>query len=743
MRVGTQWLIGRNLFAKDDTAVSPSDRARWGSLKNLIETLEPTYTDITARAPAFYCVALNRMVIHSDFQPPMAEKNAESICSIVVWSELDNDQKAINVSVSHYLGGDTYTWEQATIHRSKQHENPIQLWGAVHNLDAELNGELPVPEMSHSDEQYVSWPVLYMFTWMFARGGIALGAQTSLELWLVTIRISAEISATLTVRGPPMATVHIGFWVFAFNVNFSNLNDSLVLQIAQTVRKESRAFGNGNHTKDVLQAQRYVLHLDKGLQGATGSNQKQVITTCKHYAVYDAESNRNGQNYNPTQQDLGELYFSAFKTCVRDAGVGSIMCSYNAVNGVPSCANEYLLKTVLREHWGSANQPYHYITGDYDAVNNIWHSHKFVDSAAAAAAVAINAGTDSDCGYNGFAYNPNLMTAANKTWITEAKMDQALTRLYTGLFTVGYFDCQSQYDSLGWQDGSTGDAQQLAYTSAAAGIGLLKNNGALPIQSAGSKKIALMVLELTQPLKCKATTRVRRRTKINTADTSGFSDATTAASKSDVIIFCGGIDTSIEAEGFDLSSITWPGNQLDLISSLSKLGKPLVVVQFGGGQIDDSAQLSNPNSLIRLLVSIFDPNVRPSSDSPGRTYKWYTGKPVLPFGYGLHYTNFSTSTASTLKSTYDIASLVASAKNDASTFETLTVAVNNTSKVTSDYVAIMFVSTKDGGPSPYPNKSLVSYARAKSIGAGQTKSVDLTMSLGSIARASGDGDLVL
>ncbi|KAM0363123.1 hypothetical protein ACHAPK_011165 [Fusarium culmorum] len=270
-------------------------------------------------------------------------------------------------------------------------------------------------------------------------------------------------------------------------------------------------------------------------------------------------------------------------------------------------------------------------------------------------------------------------------------------------------------------------------------------------------------------------------TKINTADTSSLSDAINIASKSDIIIFCGGIDTSIEAEGFDRSSITWPGNQLDLISSLSKLGKPLVVVQFGGGQIDDSALLSNPNvsnlvwagypgqnggyavvdtlfgkfspagrlpvtqypAIYNSQVSIFDPNVRPSSKSPGRTYKWYTGKPVLPFGYGLHYTNFSISTASTLKSTYDIASLVAAAKNDASTFDTLTVAVKNTGKVTSDYVALMFVSTKDGGPSPYPNKSLVSYARAKIIAAGQTKSVDLAMGLGSIARANSDGDLVL
>jgi len=62
-----------------------------------------------------------------------------------------------------------------------------------------------------------------------------------------------------------------------------------------------------------------------------------------------------------------------------------------------------------------------------------------------------------------------------------------------------------------------------------------------------------------------------------------------------VIIYAGGIDVSIESEGHDRSTIEWPGNQLDLIAQLSQLGKPLVVIQFGGGQVDDSALLSNSN----------------------------------------------------------------------------------------------------------------------------------------------------
>ena len=65
------------------------------------------------------------------------------------------------------------------------------------------------------------------------------------------------------------------------------------------------------------------------------------------------------------------------------------------------------------------------------------------------------------------------------------------------------------------------------------------------------------------------------------------------AKSADVIIYAGGIDTSIESEGHDRTNIDWPGNQLDLVQQLSALGKPLVVLQFGGGQVDDSALLKN------------------------------------------------------------------------------------------------------------------------------------------------------
>jgi xylan 1,4-beta-xylosidase len=68
-----------------------------------------------------------------------------------------------------------------------------------------------------------------------------------------------------------------------------------------------------------------------------------------------------------------------------------------------------------------------------------------------------------------------------------------------------------------------------------------------------------------------------------------------AAKKSDAIVFAGGIDNTIEAEGQDRTNLTWSGNQLDLIQQLSIVGKPLVVLQMGGGQVDSSSLKSNVN----------------------------------------------------------------------------------------------------------------------------------------------------
>lgn len=604
-------------------------------------------------------------------------------------------------------------------------------------------------------------------------------------------------------------------------------DDDLINSVATVISTEARAFGNAGFAgldfwtpninpyrdprwgrgmetpgEDVYHTQNYVYSLVTGLQGGVNPDFKRIISTCKHFAAYDIENGRTGNDLNPTSQDMSEFYLPIFKTCARDAKVGSIMCSYNAVDGIPSCSSEYLLQNVLRETWGFT-EPYNYVVSDCDAVANVYDPHHYVADYPQAAAVSLNAGTDLDCGAT---YNYlNVSVLSNMT--TEAILDKSLTRLYAALIQVGYFNPPAEYSSLSWADVNTTHAQSVAYQAAVEGMTLFKNDGTLPLSSSLSKVAvigpwanATVQMQgnyagtapfLISPLSVFeskwSSVQYAEGTQIDTTSTADFSAALSAAQAADYILYLGGIDGTIESEGFDRTSISWPGNQLDLISQLSALGKPLVVVQFGGGQIDDSTLLSNSkvnallwagypgqdggNALFDVLTgafppagrlpvtqypaayinnnNIYDMNLRPTSSIPGRTYKWYTGEPVVPFGYGLHYTNFTVAWDSVPSTTTsDIPTLVkkAGGVKDLAPFATLTASVKNTggpANLASDYVGLLFLSSSDVGSAPRPNKQLVSYGRLHGVKVGSSQQLSLTVNLGALASADDNGNLYI
>ncbi|CAL5871232.1 uncharacterized protein PFLUO_LOCUS5480 [Penicillium psychrofluorescens] len=627
----------------------------------------------------------------------------------------------------------------------------------------------------------------------------------------------------------------------------ASFDDPLTGEIASVIATEARAFVNGGYAglsymtpnlngyrdprwgrgmetpgEAVLVIQNYVKNLIPGLQGGLNPQYKKIIATCKHYAAYDIETGRNGNDLNPTQQDLAEYYSLGFKTCVRDAKAGAVMCSYNAVNGIPSCGNRYLLQNVVREHWGFS-EPHNVVIGDCGAVYNIYDPHFYVSGMAQAAAIALNAGTDIDCGPVAYDFlNESIPT--NLT--TERALDQALTRAYSSLLQAGYFDNPAEYASYSWADVNTQASQQLTYQSALEGIVLLKNDGTLPLPKVLNNVVVIgpMANATTQmqgdyygtppyfvtPVQAfqnKASgVQYQIGTLTNTTSTANFSAAINAAQNSDYIIYVGGIDLTVEYEGHDRTTIEWPGNQLDLIQELSALGKTLIVVQLGGGQVDDSNLLNNTgvNGLVwagypgqdggsaiydvitgvqsvagRLPVtqypgdyinevSMFDMNLRPVGGSPGRTFVWYTGTPVFPFGYGLHYTNFSVSWASKPATSYNIGSLGNSATRnkqratsnselldwpsyttfegpylDLEPFIDISVNIKNTggnANLASDYVGLLFISTTNGGPSPYPNKELAAYGRLHNIPVGSTEKLTFSLTLDNIARTDVDGN---
>ncbi|KZT29804.1 glycoside hydrolase family 3 protein [Neolentinus lepideus HHB14362 ss-1] len=610
-------------------------------------------------------------------------------------------------------------------------------------------------------------------------------------------------------------------------------DDPLIVAIGTVVSTEARAFNNygragldfwtpninpfkdprwgrGQETpgEDPYHLSQYVYSLIQGLQGGLDPEPYfRVAATCKHFAGYDMEdwngNVRYGFNAIITEQDLSEYYFPSFQSCVRDAKVSSVMCSYNAVNGIPSCASTYLLQNVVREFWGLTED--RWITSDCDAVDNIYTPHNYTATLAEAVADAMNAGTDIDCGTT---YSEALPDAYAQGLVSETQLYNALVRQYASLVRLGYFDPAEiqPYRQLGWSAVNTPQAQILAYTAAVEGIVLLKNDGTLPLTSS-IKNIALIgpwanattsmqgnyqgiAPYLISPLMAAQAAGYSVTyvfgTNITSNDTSGFAAAVAAANAADAVIYAGGTDETVEREEVDRYNITWPGNQLDLIAELQQVGKPFVVVQFGGGQVDDTVLKGNASvnalvwagypgesggtALFDILsgkfapagrlpitqypadyvnqVAMTDMTLRPSATNPGRTYKWYSGTPIYEFGYGLHYTTFELSWLVEPSGTYNIQTLVQqtgllSPYLDHAPFGTFNVLVRNTGAVLSDYVTLLFVSGTYGS-TPYPNKQLVSYTRLHALPASYGISVaSLTVTLGSLARADSYGNMWL
>ncbi|TVY71522.1 putative exo-1,4-beta-xylosidase bxlB [Lachnellula suecica] len=424
-------------------------------------------------------------------------------------------------------------------------------------------------------------------------------------------------------------------------------DDELILAVATVVSTEARAFSNGNAGglnywtpninpyrdprwgrgqetpgEDPFHLSSYVNQLIIGLQGGLDAQPyKKVVATCKHYAGYDIENwqghQRYGYNAIITSQDLREYYLPPFQQCARDSHAQSIMCSYNAVNGVPTCADEYLLQTILREYWGWTNED-QWVTSDCDAIHNIFSAHNYTKTAEEAVADALNAGTDLDCG----TYSPlHLGDAYNQSLYNISTLDRSLIRRYASLVRLGYFypPENQPYRQITFTEVSTTASQELALQAAEEGIVLLKNDGSLPLSSS-VKTVALVgpLASATYQMQgnyqgaapylvspCYAASQVWTATTctegvaVNNADVVGFPGAVTSASVADAIIYVSGIDNTIESEGSDRNNITWPGEQLELISQLAALKKPLVVVQMGT-QVDSSSLVSNPgvNSLL-------------------------------------------------------------------------------------------------------------------------------------------------
>lgn len=261
-------------------------------------------------------------------------------------------------------------------------------------------------------------------------------------------------------------------------------------------------WGRGQETygEDPFLTGRMAVAFVSGMQGNDPTHFR-VVSTPKHYAVHNGpELLRHGFNVDVSPYDLEDTYLPAFRAAVTEANAQSVMCAYNAIDGAPACANTMLLQDHLRDAWNFSG----YVVSDCGAVGDIFTGHRYAKDMAHAAAAAVQAGTDLECGFGTKQAFPALVEAVHKKLIREAELDNALRRLFRARFKLGMFDPPSSYDygRIPMSEVNSTEHRQLSLQAARESMVLLKNeNHTLPLK-ADISRIAVVgpTAELVQSL---------------------------------------------------------------------------------------------------------------------------------------------------------------------------------------------------------------------------------------------------
>ncbi|KAI8548244.1 hypothetical protein RHMOL_Rhmol07G0258200 [Rhododendron molle] len=400
-----------------------------------------------------------------------------------------------------------------------------------------------------------------------------------------------------------------------------------------------------------------------------------------------------------TKQDLADTYQPPFQSCIEKGRASGIMCAYNPVNGVPNCADYDLLSKTARGLWGFQG----YITSDCYAVEVIHGYQGYAKSPEDAVADVLKAGMDVNCGsdlknYSKSAVQQQKLLVSD---IDRALQNLFSVRMRLGLFNGN--PAALLFGNITAADVCTRDHQSLALEAARNGIVLLKNlNKLLPLHKAKTPSLALIgpnanasetLLGNYEGTPCKRTSALQAFQGYvqNTVYHSGCDNVSCGSADigkaveiskgAEYVVLVMGLDQSQEREYKDRDDLLLPGMQQSLIQSVAKVAKnPVVLVLFCGGPVDVSFAKEDPKigsmlwagypgeaggvALAEIIfgdhnpggklpitwypndfvkVPMTDMRMRPdqSSGYPGRTYRFYNGKKVFEFGYGLSYTAFT------------------------------------------------------------------------------------------------------
>lgn len=424
-----------------------------------------------------------------------------------------------------------------------------------------------------------------------------------------------------------------------------------------------------------------------------------VIAMPKHYAVNEQETDRKTMNAVVDPRVLHQLYLLPFEMAVRDAEAASLMCSYNYVNGVQVCEDNYLLTEVLREQWGFDG----YVQSDFYAVQSL---------------AALRAGTDHEMpgfridrdGYRTWYTPENLSAALANDTLAMADIDLALKRRYVQMFRLSIFDRPVVQKSLDLE----GDAA-IATEIGEQGAVLLKNDDALlPFDPADMAHIVLLgksdyaeaavvggggSSQVIPFSTIPALEGFRQTLSAMAADTevslvvveddnSNLDEAVAAAQSADAVVLLAG---GLSSEGEDLETLRLPKGQDEMISAIAAANPrtalvlknnaaalmpwlnrvPAILQAWFPGQQDGLIVsrllfgLANPSGKLPVSYPRSEadlpatkalqwPGVKQESGlrrveySEGLEigYRWYDAQdiePLFPFGYGLSYSSFSLS----------------------------------------------------------------------------------------------------
>ena len=377
----------------------------------------------------------------------------------------------------------------------------------------------------------------------------------------------------------------------------------------------------------------------KGYQGDDLRKNNTIMSCVKHFALYGASE--AGRDYNTTDMSRIRMYneyLPPYKAAV-DAGAGSVMTSFNEIDGIPATANRWLLTDLLRHQWGFNG----FVVTDYTAINEMI-DHGMGDLQTVSA-LALHAGVDMDMVGEG------LLTTLGKSLqegkVTQTEIDQACRRVLEAKYKLGLFDDPYRYcdDNRAKTEIFTPEHRKIARETAARTFVLLKNeNQVLPLQAKG--KIALIgpladnrenmtgtwsvasdysqSVSLLEGLKNavgdQAEILITRGTNIvndpqldarisvfgkptrfdNRPPQEMIDEAVKIAAASDVVVAALGEAAEMAGESSSRSDISLPENQKDLLKALLSTGKPVVLVLFTGRPLAISWENENIPAILNV-----------------------------------------------------------------------------------------------------------------------------------------------